>query len=69
MFLKTWHLSFSQPTQPTFLSNGYNLDLTMQSFILLALLYDTIGGGEKTCWTCSSLYKNGIKSLLAFQVS
>ena len=37
------------------LSTGYNLDLTMQSFIFLALLHNAIGGGEKTFSTSFSL--------------
>ena len=47
-FLRTLHLLFPQPTRPPFLSSGYSLDLTMQSCVFRALLYETIAGSEKT---------------------
>ena len=38
----------SKTVSVTFMLSGYNLDLTMQSFIFLALLYEAIGGCGKT---------------------
>ena len=55
MFSQTWHLEPPHPRQPTLLLTGYNLDLTVEYFIFLALLYDAIGGDEKTISTSSSL--------------
>ena len=48
MLSQNWHQKPPHPCQPTLLSTGYNLDLTMQSFIFQALLHNAIGGGEKT---------------------
>ena len=52
-FSLIWHLGLPHPWQPTLLLVGCNLDLTMESFIFLALPYDTIGGGEKTSTSLS----------------
>ena len=38
----TWHLEHPHSIQPTLLSTGYNLDLTMKPFVYLPLLYQTI---------------------------
>ena len=48
MLLQSWHQELAHPQHATFLSTGCNLDLTLYFFILLVLLSDTIGEGEKT---------------------
>ena len=59
-------LTFPQPPQSTFFSSEYDLDITVESFIFLALLYETIGEDKKTFPTSSSLYRNGSKYLISF---
>ena len=40
-------LTFPQPPQSTFFSSECNLDIAVESFIFLALLFETIGGDKK----------------------
>ena len=67
MLLQTSHLELPHLWHPTFISTRYNLDLTIQSFIFLAIR--SKGGGRKPSVLLRHCIKKGSKSLINFPSS